>query len=67
MIKFSKICLEQDSIFENFENLRNFFLIREMFVCSGFTMQICRRYARSLEYIYFACLGVCPFVCIKKR
>ena len=32
MIKFSKICLHQNSIFENFENPRNFFLkIREIF------------------------------------
>ena len=32
MIKFSKICLYQNSIFENFENPRNFFSkIREIF------------------------------------
>ena len=32
MIKFSKICLHQNSIFENFENPRIFFLkIREIF------------------------------------
>ena len=32
MIKFSKICLHQNSIFENFENPRNLFLkIREIF------------------------------------
>ena len=32
MIEFSKICLHQNSVFENFENPRNFFLkIREIF------------------------------------
>ena len=32
MVKFSKICLHQNSFFENFENPRNFFLkIRNIF------------------------------------
>ena len=31
MIKFSIICLHQNLIFENFENPRNFFLIRKFF------------------------------------
>ena len=39
MIKFSKICLHQNSIFENFENPRNYFYkIIEIFVCFCFTM-----------------------------
>ena len=41
MIKFSKICLHQNSIFENLKNPRKFFYkIREIFFCSRRTLML---------------------------
>ncbi len=42
MIQFLKICFLQNSVFENFENPRNFLEIPRNFVCFYFTIYIKR-------------------------
>jgi len=43
MIEFSKICLQQNSIFESFENPGIFYKINEIFIC--FCLQFVQREA----------------------
>ena len=40
MIEFSKICFKQNSIFENFENPRNYFLFYNVYKENMFTIEI---------------------------
>ena len=59
MIKISKICLQQNSIFIKFENYQFFFYkILELFLVLFYNVE------KRNVYIHFAWVSVCLFVCL---